>query len=63
MKHNGELRLALKRIAEIRKQLEEEGDLAGLTQLSDKVGIAYEACLSTVERRARIEEERMILGD
>ena len=59
LKHNGELKLALRRIAEIRKDLDMQRDLKALAELADQVGVAYEACLGSVERQARIEEERM----
>jgi hypothetical protein len=61
MEHDGELRLALRRIAEIRLELEIERDVVKLQQLTDAVCISASACVESVEHfRALIEEERML---
>lgn len=55
IEHNGEVRLAMRRIAETRKQMEEEGDKEGLRQLLGTV-IAQGQAISESWNRVVLRE-------
>jgi hypothetical protein len=63
MEYDGELRLALRRIAEIRLELEESADTNNLARLADKVRISYDACQHAYERTQADLLERMMLDE
>ena len=58
IEHNGELRLALARIADMRKQMEEAEDVEGLHGLAWRVDASAGACWYTHDkvRQAKIQQ-------
>jgi len=61
IEHDGELRLALRRIAEIRLQLEADGNVEKLKVLAGAVQISADTCRAAHNWLSQEIEERNVL--